>query len=91
MANQSQDSEIPTPAFLWPAIRCGIEMALVGSVVLLAGLPASNTLYLGFVFISAIVAMTVVLFWCLNQQMRAWIAYAQGKPTGTGGSWSLLG
>jgi hypothetical protein len=33
----------------------------------------------------------VVLFWCLNQQMRAWIAYAQGKPTGTGGSWSLLG
>ncbi|GGK61557.1 hypothetical protein GCM10009067_12370 [Haloarcula sebkhae] len=58
-------------------------MALVGTIVLLIGLPTEEPIRLGIVFLSALLAMTVVLFWAVGRHMRRWIRYAQGKPTRT--------
>lgn len=74
---REETTEVPPPDFLIPGMRCALEMVLVGAIVLLVGLPASNTLYLGAVVVTAIVAMTVVLFWALNRQMELWIARAR--------------
>ncbi|GGN90087.1 hypothetical protein GCM10009030_11650 [Haloarcula pellucida] len=61
-----------------------MEMALVGTIVALLGLPADEPMVLGVVLLSALVGMVVVLFWALNRHMRRWIRYAQGKPTTLG-------
>jgi type IV secretory pathway TrbD component len=77
-ADQTTDTtEVPPPGFIVPGVRCALEMLLVGAVLLYAGLPATNAVYLGFVVVLTVVAMVVVLFWCLNQQMEAWIARAR--------------
>lgn len=70
-------TEIPPPGFVLPGIRCALEMLLVGALVLFVGLPATNPFYLGAVVILTVISMTVVLFWCLNRQMEAWIARAR--------------
>lgn len=62
-----------TPGFLLPGIRCGVEMGLAGSLVLLVGLPTENELYFGVVVMLAVVVMVVVLFWALNRQMARWL------------------
>ncbi|MFB6074749.1 MAG: hypothetical protein ABEJ89_07030 [Haloarculaceae archaeon] len=80
-----QSGDVPPPDFLVPGVRCGLEMALVGLAVLLVGLPAENALYFGVVVLAALLAMTVVLFWCLNQHVANWIRRAQGRPTMTDG------
>jgi hypothetical protein len=80
-------SEVPHPPFVFAGIRCALEMVLVGSLVLLLGLPAQNPMYLAAVLLLAVVGMVVVLFWCLNQQMDRWIRHAQGKPTVDRGGW----
>lgn len=81
--------EVPAPDYLVPAVRCGLEMVMVGSIVALVGLPAPNALILGVVLIAAFVSMIVVLFWCLNRHVAEWIRRAQGKPTMAGDSDSL--
>ncbi|WP_276272096.1 hypothetical protein [Haloarcula litorea] len=77
------EDSTPTPGFVLPGLRCAAEMALVGIVVALLGLPAEEPLVLGLVLLSALFGMIVVLFWGLNRHMRRWIRYAQGKPTRT--------
>ncbi|MHB9286633.1 hypothetical protein ACKVMT_06290 [Halobacteriales archaeon Cl-PHB] len=79
----SDTTEVPPPDFIWPGIRCALEMALVGFVILYVGLPATNVYYVGAVVVLALVAMVVVLFWALNRQMEAWIARARrtGAPS----------
>lgn len=79
---QSEESEVPPPEFVVPGIRCALEMALVGMAVALVGLPASSDLHAGVILVVALLAMVVVLFWCLNQQMAEWIRHAQGRPSG---------
>lgn len=74
---QSDTTEVPPPDFVVPGIRCALEMLLVGATILIVGLPTSNAFYLGAVVVVAVVVMTVVLFWSLNQQMEAWIARAR--------------
>lgn len=64
------------PSFLWPGIRCGLEMALAGGLVLLVGLPAENVVFFGAVVVLALVTMVVVLFWALNRQMERWMTAA---------------
>jgi hypothetical protein len=80
--SQSDTTEVPPPGFIVPGVRCALEMLLVGAVILFVGLPTSNEFYLGAVVVTAVVVMTVVLFWSLNQQMEAWIARA--RRTGRG-------
>ncbi|MEF8783285.1 MAG: hypothetical protein V5A39_09230 [Haloarculaceae archaeon] len=75
--NASDTSDTEPPGFIVPGIRCGLEMLLVGALLLYVGLPATNTIYLGMVVVLAVVSMTVVLFWSLNRQMEAWIAWAR--------------
>ena len=70
-------TEIPPPGFVLPGIRCALEMLLVAGLILFVGLPATNPFYLGAVIVLTVVSMTVVLFWCLNRQMEAWIARAR--------------
>ena len=82
---EGEQKEVPPPGFLLPGIRCALEMVMVGSIVGLLGLPASSALSLGVVMITMLVAMVVVLFWCLNKHMAEWIRRAQGKPTLTDG------
>ncbi|WP_302080176.1 hypothetical protein [Salinibaculum rarum] len=77
MANTTDTTEVPPPDFIGPAIRCALEMLLVGALVLVVGLPTTNAFYLGLVIVLAVVAMVTVLFWSLNQQMEAWIARAR--------------
>jgi hypothetical protein len=81
--SQRDTTEVPPPDFLVPGIRCALEMALVGIVVLYLGLPSSNVYYAGAVVVLAMITMTVVLFWALNRQMEAWIARARrtGPPS----------
>ncbi|WP_226012606.1 hypothetical protein [Halomicrobium salinisoli] len=86
MTNGSSSDAIPAPGFVVPGARTALEMALVGLLIGLVGLPAKNALYLGVVALAALVAMTVVLFWSLNRQIRKWIRRAQGKPTMADGS-----
>jgi hypothetical protein len=81
---QRDTTEVPPPDFLVPGVRCALEMLLVGGLVLIVGLPTTNPYYLGAVVVIAVVVMTVVLFWSLNQQMEAWIARA--RRTGRGGN-----
>lgn len=81
MANEASDESVPPPDYLVPAIRCGLEMALVGTIVALLGLPAESTLMTGFVLLVALMAMLVVLFYSLNQQVAEWIRRAQKRPT----------
>lgn len=76
---------MPAPGFLVPAVRCALEMALVGTAVGLLGLPAATPLDLGIVLLAALISMVVVLFWCLNRHVAEWIRRAQGKPTLTDG------
>ncbi len=83
MAKNASGSETPSPGFVLPGLRAGVEMALVGIIVALVGLPAREPLVLGVVLLVALLAMTVVLFWAMNRHMRKWIRYAQGKPTRT--------
>ena len=83
MAKNAAGSETPSPGFVLPGLRAGVEMALVGIIVALIGLPAREPLVLGVVLLVALLAMTVVLFWAMNRHMRKWIRYAQGKPTRT--------
>lgn len=83
MADTSQDS-LSSPGFVLPGIRTALEMALVGIIVGLIGLPATEPLILGVVLLSALIAMVVVLFWAMNRHTRRWIRYAQGKPTTLG-------
>jgi hypothetical protein len=45
-------------------------MVLAGSLILLVGLPADNTIYYGTVVTLAIIVMVVVLFWALQRQMK---------------------
>lgn len=71
----------PSPGFVLPGLRCGVEMALVGIIVGLAGLPAEEPIVLGLVFLTALLGMIVVLFWAVNRHIRRWVRYAQGKPT----------
>ena len=89
MSNRDQlpaeEREVPSPGFLFPGVRCALEMALVGTVVALIGLPTSNAFHLGVVLLAALVSMVVVLFWCLNRHVAEWIRRAQGKPTLTDG------
>jgi hypothetical protein len=77
MVNASDTTEVPPPDFLGPAIRCALEMLLVGAIILFAGLPTSNAFFLGLTVVLAVVAMVAILFWSLNQQMEAWIARAR--------------
>lgn len=81
MANTTDTTEVPPPDFLGPAVRCALEMLLVGAIILFAGLPTSNAFFFGFIIVLAVVAMVAILFWSLNQQMEAWIARA--RRTGT--------
>jgi hypothetical protein len=81
MASEDADETIPPPDFFIPAVRCGVEMLLVGSMVALIGLPAETTLMSGFVVLVAFVAMLVVLFYCINRQMAEWVRRAQKRPT----------
>ena len=74
---RSDTTEVPPPDFLGPAVRCALEMLLVGSIIVLVGLPTTNAFFLGLTIVLAIVAMVTVLFWSLNQQMEAWIARAR--------------
>jgi hypothetical protein len=74
---QRDTTEVPPPDFVVPGVRCALEMALVGFVILYLGLPSSNVFYTGAVVIVAMMTMTVVLFWALNRQMEAWIARAR--------------
>ncbi|PSQ30433.1 hypothetical protein BRD09_05415 [Halobacteriales archaeon SW_10_68_16] len=76
MASERDTGSEP-PGLLVPALRCAVEMLAVAGIFLLVGLPASNTVYLGVVVALTVIAVTVVLFWCLNRQMRAWIVHAQ--------------
>lgn len=70
-------TEVPPPGFIVPGVRCALEMLLVAAILLYVGLPASNIYYLGAVIVLTVVGMVVVLFWCLNRQMEAWIARAR--------------
>lgn len=70
-------TDIDPPGFVLPGIRCALEMVLVGALLLYVGLPATNRLYLGAVVVLTVVSVTVVLFWCLNRQIEAWIARAR--------------
>jgi membrane protein implicated in regulation of membrane protease activity len=70
---QSGQSDAGRPDFLLPGIRCALEMALAGGLVLLVGLPAANLVYVGVVVTLALVVMVVVLFWALNRQMAQWV------------------
>lgn len=79
------DDDVPAPDYLVPGIRCALEMAVVGLTVALIGLPASDPLHLAVVFLATLVAMVVVLFWCLNRHVAEWIRRAQGRPTFTDG------
>jgi hypothetical protein len=54
-------------------------MLLVGTLVVLVGLPAENAMYRGVVFGLALVSMVVVLFWALDRQMRAWLAVLRAE------------
>ena len=94
MSNQEElrgeEREVPEPDHVVPGIRCGLEMLVVGLIVALVGLPAENAFYLGIVFTATFVAMTVVLFWCLNKHMAEWIRRAEGKPTMTDDDLGLL-
>lgn len=76
MATQGDTTTDP-PGFLGPGIRCAVEMLTVAGIVLLVGLPASNTIYLGLVVALTVLSVTVVLFWCLNRQIEAWIVHAR--------------
>lgn len=82
--SQQDTTEVPPPDFIVPGVRCALEMALVGFVILYLGLPTSNTFYAGAVVVLALITMTVVLFWALNRQMEAWIARARrtAPPSG---------
>lgn len=84
------DDGVPAPGYLLPAIRCGLEMAIVGLTVGLVGLPGADPLQRGVVLLVAMVAMVVVLFWCLNRHVAEWIRRAQGRPTLTDGGDSRL-
>jgi hypothetical protein len=81
MASEDSSDTIPPPDYFIPAVRSGIEMILVGTIVAMLGLPAESTLMTGFVLMVAFVAMLVVFFYCLNQQMAEWIRRAQKRPT----------
>ena len=81
----AEKREVPPPGFLAPAVRCALEMGMVGLIVALVGLPATNALHLGVVVLATLVSMVVVLFWCLNRHMAEWIRRARGKPTLTDG------
>ena len=83
MVKNNSGSKTPSPGFVLPGLRAGVEMALVGIIVALVGLPAQEPLVLGVVLLTALLGMTVVLFWAMNRHMRKWIRYAQGKPTRT--------
>jgi hypothetical protein len=76
MSNEDARDTDP-PGFVVPGVRCGLEMVLVAGLVLYVGLPATNRLYLGVVVVSTAVSVTVVLFWCLNRQIEAWIRYVR--------------
>lgn len=81
MANNTSGSKTPSPGFILPGLRAGVEMALVGIIIALVGLPTQQPLVLSLVVLSALMGMMVVLFWAMNRHMRKWIRYAQGKPT----------
>jgi len=84
MADDATGDSLPSPGFVLPGIRTAVEMALVGIIIGLVGLPTEDPLVLGVVLLAALVGMIVVLFWALNRHMRRWIRYAQGKPTTLG-------
>lgn len=76
--DQSRDrTNIDPPDFVVPGVRCALEMLLIAGIMLRVGLPATNTIYLGAVVALTVVSVTVVLFWCLNRQMEAWVARAR--------------
>lgn len=81
MAKNASGSKTPSPGFVLPGLRAGAEMALVGIIVALVGLPTEDPVVLGVVLLTALLGMVVVLFWAMNRHMRKWIRYAQGKPT----------
>jgi hypothetical protein len=76
-------TETDPPGFLVPGVRCGLEMVLVAGLLLYVGLPATDRLYLGAVVVLTVVSVTVVLFWCLNRQIEAWIRYATRRGRGS--------
>jgi len=78
---ESGGKTISHPPFIVAGFRCAVEMAFVGLLVGLVDLPAENPLFFAVVVLLAFVAMTVVLFWCLNQHIHRWITHAQGKPS----------
>ncbi|MDS0258788.1 hypothetical protein NDI56_05200 [Haloarcula sp. S1CR25-12] len=84
MAGDTSDDSLPSPGFVLPGLRTALEMALVGTIVALVGLPAEDPLVLGVVLLTALVGMVIVLFWAVNRHVRRWIRYAQGKPTTLG-------
>lgn len=79
--NSSQSREVPAPHFLLPGLRTALEMALVGLIVALIGLPATDPISRGLVLLTGLVAMVIVLFWAINRQMAEWVRRAQGRPT----------
>ncbi|MBV0922711.1 hypothetical protein KTS45_00720 [Halomicroarcula limicola] len=81
MAGDASSESHPSPGFVLPGLRCAAEMALVGVIVGLVGLPTESPLVLAAVALTALFGMVVVLFWALNRHVRRWIRYAQGKPT----------
>ena len=81
MTAETSETETPSPGFILPGLRAGLEMALVAIVIALLGLPATDPVGLGLVLLCALLGMTVMLFWAVNRHVRRWIMYAQGKPT----------
>lgn len=79
--NEAGADEVPPPHFLLPGLRTALEMALVGLIVALIGLPVSDPMSRGLVLLTGLVAMVIVLFWAINRQMAEWIRRAQGRPT----------
>lgn len=81
MASEADSERVPEPDFFVPALRCGLEMALVGAIVALLGLPADSMLMTGFVVLTAMLSMLVVLFYAINEQVAEWIRRTQKRPT----------
>ena len=70
-----EPKEVPAPHFLVPGVRTGLEMALVGVIVAMIGLPATDPISYGIVMLTGLIAMVIVLFWALVPPVSGGLAY----------------
>lgn len=73
------DGGTARPDWREPALRCGLEVVLIGLIAAYLWIQVQSPILSGAVAVAGGLAAVVVLFWSVKEHTVAWIRYASAR------------